>query len=158
MPNPLSAWNLERLSEPVLRQRWLIKIGRLRLSTLYHTVYEKETYIPQDISIEFGAEWQCTLNIRDPDSLYQNRIQQGQDLSVSMLYGHDGFSDGDATEFWRGQIRRSPVRDDVIQIEGRLGGVRTLPSKVVNNETGFNHYPPQGARVIMPDGIYQFKE
>ncbi len=158
MPRELTAWNQEQLKNPVLEPRWLIKINTLRLSTLYHTIYEKETYVQASVGLAFGDEWTCTLTIQDSKSFYQQRIAQGDPLSISMLYGNEGYQNGDSNLFWRGQVNTRSVRNDVLTLVGRLGGIQLFPSAIVNQQTGFNHLLPHGAKVIMPDGIYQFED
>ena len=158
MPRFLTIWNNELLNRPVLEPRWLIRINDLRLSTLYHTIYQRETYAQANVSVGFSGEWVCNLAITDVRDLYQRRIRRGDPMSLLMLYGNEGFQDQDANLFWSGVVHTRSVRNDVISLVGRLGGVRLFPSAIANSQTGFNHLLPHGAKVVMPDGVYQFEE
>ena len=156
MARRLSEWNTKQLQSAVLEPRWLITVGETHISTLGHTVYELHTYLQASVNLQFSDDWTCRVAIQDSRGYYQARISQSETMSVSLLYGNTGFSDGDADLYWRGRVFSRSVSEDVLTLVGRLGGVQLFPGVIANSLSGFNHLIPHGARVIMPDGIHQF--
>ena len=156
MARRLSEWNTKQLESAVLEPRWLITVGETRISTLGHTVYELRTYLQASVDLQFSDDWTCRVSIQDSRKYYQDRINQSDRMSVSMLYGSTGYVDGDADLFWSGRVFSRSVSEDVLTLVGRLGGVQLFPGVIANSLSGFNHLIPHGARVIMPDGIHQF--
>ena len=151
MARGLTTANQNAIAAKAMWRRWLLESGDIRICSLDHIEIDKRVYLPEKFSVELTNAHGAKCIIEDTEGYYENEFEVDSIAILSMAFGPK--NDVDSDVIVRGYVSSSPKKEGKIELEISPGGYTRFPNDRFNNQNGSHHSPPNGARVVMPDGV-----